>query len=837
MDIGFSDDANTARHVDIDETDLRRRLAQLTLAQKVDLLTGADFWSTKAEPSIGLRSMRMSDGPSGVRGAAWDERDPSLCLPSGTALAAAWDVKLATEYGYVLAREARRKGIDVVLGPTINLHRSPRSGRHFEAFSEDPTLTGDLAVAYIQGVQGQRIAAVPKHYVCNDSEDERFHVNVQVDDRPLHELYLAPFLAAVVRGQAWGVMSAYNSVNGHTMSENPLLEDPLCSVWGFDGVVVSDWTGVRTTVASARARQDIVMPGPIGPWGSALVAAVQDGRVREDAIDEKVLRLLRLAARVGALGESDAGRDPTPENDVDGVAFARKAAAAGMVLVHNRDELPWPAAQLRSIALIGEAATTPRIQGGGSAAVVPTEVVTPEHALRQVLPHTDITLSRGVAVTRGLVPFSIDQLTNPVTGAPGVRVRFLDSGGSELLTEDRAASHLVWTGGVPALATTLEVSTRLRPSHIGDLDIGVATIGKVEVLLDQRPLVSGRLSSLDDAMGTGLLDPPVLSSRTRLPTHDEVLLTFTNDLASRGHLKGAASLTIGAVTSAADDDQRIVEAADAAAAAQVAIVIVGTTNKDESEGSDRSTLTLPGRQDDLVRAVVAANPRTVVVVNTGSPVLMPWAEQAAAVLLVWFPGQQIGHALVDVLTGLTEPGGRLPTTWPSREEDVPVLSTAPTAGQLPYTEAIHIGYKAWLRTARKPAYAFGHGLGYTSFELGDAHIQQAADPAEAVRVTVPVRNTGTRAGKYVIQLYLSREISEVDRPARWLGAFDAVHLQPGQERTVSLSLGAGAFRHWADEGWQLEPGNFDVHVGAASDRTVHVGRLTFGDNIIETASR
>ncbi|HEX7805190.1 MAG TPA: glycoside hydrolase family 3 N-terminal domain-containing protein, partial [Cellulomonas sp.] len=251
-------------------------VARLTLAQKVRLLTGADFWSLHAEPAVGLRTVVLSDGPSGVRGAVWDERDPSLNLPSATALAATWDPEIAYRYGVAAAHEAHRKGVGVVLGPTINLHRSPLGGRHFEAYSEDPLLTAEIAEAFVRGLQDHGVAACPKHYVANDFETDRFTASVEVSEQALHELYLVPFERAVVDAGAWSVMSAYNAVGGTTMTEHPLLTEPLKGTWGFDGVVISDWTAVRS-LASAAAGQDVVMPGPDGPWGDALVAAVEAG--------------------------------------------------------------------------------------------------------------------------------------------------------------------------------------------------------------------------------------------------------------------------------------------------------------------------------------------------------------------------------------------------------------------------------------------------------------------------------------------------------------------------------------------------------------------------------
>ncbi|WP_187977472.1 glycoside hydrolase family 3 protein [Mycetocola sp. JXN-3] len=810
------------------ESALETKLAALPLEVKVALITGGDFWSTLAVPEIGLASMVLSDGPAGVRGAAWDERDPSLNLPSGTALAATWDTALAHTYGEVLAAEARRKGVDVVLGPTINMQRTPRGGRHFEAFSEDPLLSGEMAIGYTEGLQGQGIAAVPKHYVANDSEDERFHVNVRVDEKTLREVYYAPFEAVVTRGEAWGIMSAYNQVNGTTMSESPLLEAPLATEWGFDGLVISDWTAVRTTVAAARSRQDLAMPGPTGPWGEKLIAAIAAGEVAESDVDAKVLRLLRLAWRVGALADVEAPvRAERPGHDP--IAFARSSAAAAMVLVRNEGaELPWSRLP-GSVAVIGEAATLPRTQGGGSAFVVADHVVTPLDGIASALPNADLSVEPGVAVTRGLVPFPLHDVVNPETGEPGVHVRFLDADGGEVLVEERRSAHLVWTGGVPAGAVTLEATTLFRPQRSGSVELGVETIGSVEVFADGERLIDGRLSSLDDAMGTGLLAPPRLSERIEVRVGTDIQVRVVNDLKSRGHLSNAASISFGLVASDADDDGRIRDAVAAATAAEVAVVFVGTTNRDESEGKDRKTLSLPGRQDELVAAVAAANPRTIVVVNAGSPVLMPWRRDVSAILLTWFPGQEFGDALADVLTGAAEPGGRLPTTWPATEEDVPVLSTTPTEGVLTYTEGIHIGYRAWNAAGRVPAFPFGYGLGYTTFERVSAEVRAGTEEVPAT-VIARVRNSGERAGKHVLQAYLTRLETEAERPERWLVAFAAVEVQPGAETEVRLDLPLRAFRHW-NEGWEVEPGEYRVLLGDSAASSREVGTVLIANEV------
>ncbi len=787
--------------------DVDQLLGRLTLEEKVRILTGQDFWSTHPLPGVGLRSMVLSDGPSGVRGPVWDERDPSLNLPSATALSSSWDLDIAHRYGVVSALEARRKGVDVVLGPTINLHRSPLGGRHFEAFSEDPVLTAELAAAYVAGVQELGVGATPKHYVANDFETDRFTADVVVSERALREVYLLAFEKAVTDSKAWLVMSAYNSINGATASENELLETPLNSEWGFDGVVVSDWTAVRS-LESAKHSQDLEMPGPVGAWGDALVEAVRSGEIKEDAIDRKVLRLLTLAARVGAL-EGFEKSAAVPQ--IDGVAFARSAAAEGSVLVRNEGELPWQASTLQRVAVIGHNARDARTQGGGSATVVPTSVVSPLDGVRAALPGAEVTYSLGTVVQDGVAELPLTTMTNPATGRPGSRVRFLAADGAELFAEDRFSSALVYLGGDAPIAETavFEFRTTYSPTESGSIRLGFASVGHGRIFADGKLLREDTAVPVGTDLGAALLSPPSISARLDVTAGEPIDVRVELELPEfGGGLSNAMSITVGVEPDPSDPQALIDEAVAAARAAEVAVVVVGTNSKVESEGYDRGSLALPGRQDDLVRAVVAANPRTVVVVNAGSPVLLPWRDEVAAVLLTYFGGQEYGNALADVLLGVVEPGGRLPTTWPREEADVPVIDVTPHDGLVRYDEGIHIGYRAWLRTGSEPAFEFGHGLGYTTWELSGL---RAVDPSS---VALTVHNTGDRAGKHVVQVYAERLESTVDRPVRWLAGFAVVRLDAGVRREITVQLHSHTFEHW-DDGWTIEPGSFTLRAGAS----------------------
>ncbi|MGI5221495.1 glycoside hydrolase family 3 protein [Nocardia sp. CA-290969] len=775
-------------------------LAELDLDGKLRLISGASLFRMAGNPAIGLAEMPVSDGPSGVRGENWDERDPSVSLPSGTAVAATWDPALLTEIGALIAAEARRKDVYAVLGPTINLHRSPLGGRHFECFSEDPLLTAEMAAAYVRAVQAHGVSACPKHYVANDSETDRFTVDVRVDDRALRELYLYPFERAVEAG-AWMIMDAYNAVNGTTMTANPLLDEPLKGEWGFDGVVVSDWTAVRTTESAARGT-DLCMPGPPYLWGEPLAAAVRAGEIAESAIDDKVRRILRFAQRVGAL---DGTPRPTPVfTDEHAQDLVRRVAAQAMVLVRNDGILPL--APDTTVALLGPSAGEPRFLGGGSATVIPGHTSTPIEGLTGRLP---LTHTAGVHLSEDLIPAPLALMTDPETGEPGLSARYLKDN-TVLGVQHRATSRLVLLGEpLAAQSNTVEMVTRLRADTAGDWQIGFGSVGHIRLDIDGETVLDENVALDSGDPAAALLNPPQRHVTRTLAAGDEVEVRLVTGIEEAmpglGIILGA---TLGIRRPQRDDDEEFAAAIDLARAAEVAVVVVGTTEQIESEGVDRTTLRLPGRQDDLVAAVAAVNPRTVVVVNSGAPVEMPWRHDVAAVLLAWFPGQEFGAALADVLTGAAEPGGRLPTTWPGTMPDVPVVNTTPVDGVLGYTEGIHIGYRAWLRAGTEPAYPFGHGLGYTTWSTADLVVAGRT-------ASVTVTNTGDRQGKHVVQAYLSRPDSTIDRPVRWLAGFTAVTLPPGESRTVSISLPDRAFQHWGPDGWETEPGEFTLQVGAS----------------------
>jgi beta-glucosidase len=799
-------------------------VAALTVAEKVLLLTGADSWRTQGAAALGLRPMTTSDGPAGARGVTKDERFPSSSLPCPSALGATWDTGLVREVAAALGAEARSKGIDVLLAPTINLMRTPLGGRGFECFAEDPVLTAGIAVAYVRGLQSAGVAATVKHYVGNDSETERWTYDARIAENVLRELYLPPFEACVREAGTMLVMAAYNSVNGIRMTEHErLLKDVLKGEWGFDGVVTSDWHAARSTAATALATLDLSMPGPDGPWGEPLARAVADGAVRPEVLDDKVLRLLRLARKVGALGAAgDAPAQQPAEAAFIDPRLLRRATAASLVLLRNEQEaLPIRPDAISSVALLGPNALQPTIQGGGSAGVVPVSVSTPESALRAALGgQAEITTAPGCQ-TWVLVPEpAAASLRDPDTGEPGLRLEFRAADGTLIGSEHRSSASLSWWDGVPpgigwGESGRIVLLASFRPGATGPHLIGAAGVGRLTITVDGTTVA-------DDA--TSIPADPVEAMTRPGEVRATAMLQAGRAAAVRVEFRPAAdaegplSVRLG-ITAVADEDEMLAEAVRAAGSADAAIVVVGSAAMTESEGFDRSTLALPGRQDELIARVAAVNSRTVVVVNAGMPVLMPWAGDVAAVLYAWLPGQAMGEALADVLLGHAEPGGRLPVTMPASEADCPVLHARPADGVLSYDEGLLIGYRGYDTAGTSPHFPFGHGLGYTTWAYESLRAGAASlAPGDDLELLVTVTNTGTRPGREVVQAYLAGAPGDASRPVRALAAFGIAEAGPGEQAEVTLRVPAGAFARWdtGAGGWAWPAELFTVQVGRSS---------------------
>jgi beta-glucosidase len=832
-------------------------LAALSVQDKVRLLTGAANFRTHGSPAIGLRPMIVSDGPSGVRGVTKDERHPSTSLPCPSAAGATWDTELIAELAAALGAEARGKGVDVLLAPTINLMRTPLGGRGFECFSEDPVLTARMAVAYITGLQSAGVAATVKHFVGNDSETERWTYDVIITERVLRELYLAPFEACVREAGTALVMAAYNKVNGTSATEHPwLLRKILKGEWGFGGVVVSDWSAARTTVATAVAGLDLAMPGPDGPWGPDLVQAVLDGVVPEADIDDKVARIMRLADWVGALaapggpeamdgngglvpsGNGGPVADGGPVTDgrpVPGVAPARdravlvepglvrKVAAASFVLLRNEGPvLPFDADRIGSIALIGPNAVYPVIQGGGSAIVAPVTVSAPAVAVPAALAgRATVTVAPGCRTWTTVPEPVAGSIHDPLTGEPGLRLEFRDGDGTLIGHEHRISTQLAWwdEGLPPGVGWgedgTIVARTRFRASAAGPHLIGAAGVGHLTLTVDGT-VVADKVTPVPDDPVQTMTRPGEVRALADLRAGQEAEIRLDFQPAAGVDAPLAVSLGIAAEE---DEDTMIAAAVRAAARSAAAVVVVGSAEAAESEGFDRETLALPGRQDELVARVAAVNPRTVVVVNAGMPVLMPWAGDVAAVIYAWLPGQAMGEALADVLLGRAEPGGRLPVTLPARESDCPVLHVVPRDGRVDYAEGLLVGYRGYDAAGITPMFAFGHGLGYTQWAYESASVAGPMPaPGGDVRIRVVVRNTGSRPGREIVQAYVAGPAAGAGRPVRVLGAFGTAVAAPGERADVVLTVPARILAVWdqAAGGWAWPPGTFTIEVGRSS---------------------
>lgn len=801
-------------------------LARLTLEQKVRLLTGADSWQLHGESAVGLRPMVMSDGPAGVRGTRFDAGRPSSSLPCPVGLAATWDERLIQELAQALGEEARAKGVDVLLAPTVNIIRTPLNGRGFECFSEDPLLTTRIAVAYVKGVQAAGVGATVKHYVANDSETERRTYDARITERVLRELYLPPFEACVAEADVALVMAAYNSVNGATMTANPvLLRDLLKTEWDFRGVVVSDWSATGSTVPSARAGLDLVMPGPKGPWGDQLLAAVRAGTVPEAEIDNKVLRLLLLARRVGALnGAVNAGSvrqvAAAPGAMID-PALLREVTARSFVLLSNaRGLLPLQSGNVERIALIGPNAMEPQTQGGGSVRVLP--VVRPglADALRDAL-DAYVSLDQGCVTSATIAMPADGSLHDPVSGKAGVRVEVRAADGSVIYDALFPTSLVTWWDGLPEAVHLPGVQFVMRARYRPDVDgphvLGAAGVGVLRIVVDGSAVAEGTTVPPHDVV-EALSRPPELRVPLQLKAGEEVELRIEHRPHAKGSQARFASMRVG-ITPQLEDAALIDRAVKAAAAADVAVVVVGSPDGAESEGYDRETMALAGRQDDLVRAVAAANPNTVVVVNSGMPVLMPWSDDVAAVIQAWFPGQAFGEALADTLAGVIEPGGRLPVSVPRAEADSPVLDAHPKAGDLVYAEGLLVGYRGYDRSGTDPLFCFGHGLGYTDWSYESlAPAAESITANQDLSLMVRVRNSGKRAGRDVVQLYLEGPDDDPRRPLRVLAAFSSVSAGPGEMVEERLTVPARFFARF-DEGrreWVWKPGVYTIRAGRSS---------------------
>ena len=641
-------------------------LGRLTADEKISLLSGANSSTTMAIPRLQIPGMRMADAGSGVRGIDDSNNGPASLFPDAVMMAATWDPALIGRAAAAIGEEAHNKkaGSQILLGPAVNIQRSPLGGRNAEYFSEDPFLAGQMAVGFINGIQAVGTAACIKHFACNNEEVDRREVDVKVGERALREIYLPAFEAGVKEGHVWTVMSSYNRVNGpHASANRYLLTDVLKQGWGFDGMVMSDWHGAHQTATVINAGNDLEMPGPgkyLNP--AAVDLALQNGQTTTAVIDENVRRILRTIIRTGLL-DGPWQINPDSVNSPEHQKLTREVAEQGIVLLKNQGSLlPLDMTKFHSIALIGIAVTNLQISGRGSADGTPFYSISP-------------------------------------------------------------------------------------------------------------------LAGITKRAG------------------EKVAISFASG-------------------------NPVNEAVDAAKKSDVAVVFVSSF-RTEGEKHDRPSMSLPGRQDALVRAVAAANKRTIVVLNCGTPMdLRAWLDQVPGLLAVWYPGQEGGSAIAAVLFGDVNPSGKLPTTFGARRENYPDYGNFPgVKNRVNYEEGIYVGYRHFDKENIAPLFPFGFGLSYTAFEYGSLQLSQSTlDPHGKVSVSLEVKNTGSRAGQEVVELYAHDPSPQIDKPIRELKGFVKVSLEPGERKTVSLPVKARDFAYFDVPGkqWKADAGDYEIQVGASS---------------------
>ena len=795
-------------------------LDQLTLEEQVTLLAGRNMWFTEPIQRLGIERMKVSDGPAGVRGARFDG-PASMNVPCSTGIAATWNRDLQRRIGELLGREVIAKGARVHLAPTVNLHRTPVGGRNFECMSEDPYLTAMTAYEYVMGVQSQGVASCIKHFVGNDTEFERMTIDSQIDERTLREVYLYPFEVAVKEANTLSIMSSYNRVNGPYAADSQwLLTDVLRTEWGFDGAVISDWFGLHSTVEGANAGLDLEMPGPPLHRGQKLLDAVYAGDVSPETIRERARNVLMLMHRTGGL--SEASPEETTRNDANDLAILREASAACMVLLKNENSaLPLVAEDVASIALIGPNAESAMVMGGGSAHVTPTRVSHPRDAMEQRI---------GEAITIEFAPGCNINKKLPALNARNVQNAQLQFFGESSLLSDASATpgktetpdrfHIMWFGDPlgrkgNAIGFGARFMLDFVPDVSGEWAFSVESVGDVVWSIDGVEL----LNNTGDPNGGsyfGMGKHEKVASATLEAGRTYRMMLEQSYNPTGGSISG---INIGAMAPIVGD--QVSEAADVAARSDVSVVVVGTNDDWESEGWDRDTIALPGEQDRLISEVAKVSKKTIVVVNAGSPVSMPWLDEVDAVLYAWFPGQEMGDALMDVLLGEVEPSGRLPVTFPRKLEDTPAFEHHPGRnGTAKYLEGRLIGYRWFDTVGREPLFPFGFGLGYATVEV------TSAAALDAFTVEASLSNASSRDGVQVVQVYahkVNRAGLAHDEPDQKLVGYGRVAVAAGGNETLRIQLDSNAYRTWDLEAsrWTQWDGDVELRVGTSSRHIAH----------------
>jgi beta-glucosidase len=790
-------------------------LSRLTLEEKVSLMAGGSAFGTHAIERLGIPALAVSDGPNGLRSNA---SEPTTAFPTGSAMAATWNPALIQEVGEAIGEEAHAKGVAVMLGPNVNIQRTPLAGRNFESYSEDPLLAGAIGAGWVRGVQSRGIGATPKHFTANNQEFERGRSSSDMSERTLREIYLPAFEHIVTTAHPWAIMTAYNRVNGTYSSENThLIDDMLKGEWGFDGVAMSDWDGMHTTVAAARAGLDLEMPGPGQHRGQRLLNAVNNWQVPETAIDESARRMLRLILRSGIMDGK-----PMPKGSVNTDAHkdvARRVAEEAAVLLKNDgDVLPLDPGKVHTVAVIGPNADILTYGGGGSALVVPDHVVTPLDAIKSLL-GDKATVTYIPAVANGAVAPTADaRFFSPSRdrreqGLKATYYRGAEFTGAPVKSETDATFYKMGFGNDVAEQTGGAFSTRwdgyFWPPEDGVYEFSLVTMGEANLTVDGKPVV-GKDTKAEPSPLLSFFPVELRRGHVELKAGQAypIRLDYAPNATGFRVLAFGMRRPTGTIT----------DAVAAAKSADATIVFIGSSPATETEGIDRDSMGLYGDQNALVDAVLAARPNAVIVLNVGAPVTMPWIDKARAVLLGWLPGEEGGTALANVLFGKVNPSGKLPETFPARYEDNPTYLTYPGTRSATYGEGVFVGYRYYDSKKVAPLFPFGHGLSYTRFAYNDLTVSPSTDANAPVGVSVSVSNVGKSAGQDAVQLYIRDIEASVPRPFQELKAFQKVRLDKGARTIVRFALDPRAFSFYDEyrHTWVCEPGEFVARIGESS---------------------
>ncbi|HSJ87481.1 MAG TPA: glycoside hydrolase family 3 C-terminal domain-containing protein [Anaerolineales bacterium] len=785
-------------------------LSQMTIEEKISMLAGADLWSSVPVPRLNIPQFKTTDGPNGARGAWGSMASPSVATPVGIALGATWNPALVEKVGNVLADELEAKGAHILLAPTVNIHRTPIAGRNFECYSEDPFLSGMLASAYIKGIQEKGKGACIKHFVANDQEFERFSMSSEVDERTLREIYLEPFRIAIRNSKPWAVMSAYNRVNGTYASENDhTLNDILKGEWGFDGIVMSDWFGTYDRDVPSGGL-DLEMPGA-ARWMSEehVKRALDDGPLTEEALDGKVRRLLGVLEKAHLFDraevQAERGEDKPQHRKI-----IREAAQEAIVLLKNDGILPLK--KVKSIAVIGPYAATAQILGGGSSSVTPHYAVSPFEGIKNRAGKIKVETAPGCYIYKNL-PAPDPGTLSTADMQTGLSLNIYNGtefSGEPVYSQVTPRVQHGWFDKSVPNANQESFSVRMEgfftPKESGVHTFGLSGVGWSKLYFDGKLLID---HSHDSDMGQELTKEIKLKAGKSYPIRLEYYWKGNPRWRSvmLGHQPPQPKNMIG-------------DAVKLAKRSDVVILVASLNGEWETEGADRVDMKLPGAQNELIERVAKANKNTIVVVNVGSPVEMPWIEQVPAVLQLWYDSQEQGNALADILFGDENPSGKLPTTFPVRLEDNPAYINYPGEnGRVRYGEGIFVGYRYYDKKKLEPLFPFGHGLSYTTFKYSNLKLSaKSITPDQTLKVQVAVTNTGRVVGKEIVQLYVRDVKATFARPEMELKAFEKIELQPKQTKTITFTLDREAFWYFDTvmDAWSVEPGEFEILVGASS---------------------